>query len=187
MKQMKRMKGRTLLIAALAMLVIGGSEMRILRAQRPRVSPRGTVQAQVDGASIAMEYGRPSKKGRVIWGALVPWNHWWMPGADESTTITTDAALTFAGTLTMPAGVHSIYTLPGPDEFKLIIVNETGLFHTQYHPDRDLGRVGMTLKKLTESVEQLTFVVEPREGGGAFKLVWDDREYSVPFVVKKGA
>lgn len=159
---------------------------RMLRAQRPRVSPRGTVEAKIDGSSISMEYGRPYKRGRVIWGSLVPWNHWWMPGADESTTITTDAALTFAGSLTMPAGVHSVYTQPGPDEFKLIIVNETGLFHTRYPADRDLGRVNMTLKKLTEPVEQLTFIVEPREGGGGtFKLVWDDREYSVPFVVKK--
>ena len=159
---------------------------RILRAQRPRVSPRGTVEAKIDGAAISMEYGRPYKRGRVIWGSLVPWNHWWMPGSDESTTITTDAALVFGGTLSMPAGTYSVYTQPGPDEFKLIIVNETGLFHTRYPSDRDLGRVNMTLKKLAEPVEQLTFIVEPKEGGGGtFKLVWDDREYSVPFVVKK--
>jgi hypothetical protein len=109
-----------------------------------------------------------------------------MPGADESTTITTDAALVFANTLTMPAGTYSVYTQPGPDEFKLIIVNETGLFHTRYPSDRDLGRVSMTSKKLDAPVEQLTFIVEPREGGGGtFKLVWDDREYSVPFIVKR--
>lgn len=169
-------------VAVIVSVAVVGSAL----AQRPRVSPRGTVEAHVDGASISMEYGRPYKRGRVIWGSLVPWNHWWMPGADESTTIRTDAALTFADTLTMPAGEYSVYTLPGPDVFKLIIVNQTGLFHTRYPSDRDLGRVNMTLKKLTEPVEQLTFMVEPREGGGgAFKLVWDDREYSVPFVVKK--
>lgn len=110
-----------------------------------------------------------------------------MPGADEASSISTDTTLVFGDAIAMPAGVHTIYTLPGPDEFKLIINNETGQFHTQYHPDRDLGRVNMTMKKIAEPAEQLTFVVEPRSGGGGtFKLVWDDREYTVPFVIKKG-
>jgi hypothetical protein len=172
-------------VVLIALLVLG---TRVVLTQRVRVSPRDTVKADIDGCAITIEYGRPYKRGRVIWGGLVPWNHWWMPGADESTTITTDAMIVFANAVTMPAGVHSIYTLPGPDEFKLIIVNETGLFHTQYHPDRDLGRVNMTMRTLAESVEQMTFAVEAREGGGGtLKLIWDDREYSVPIVVKKGA
>lgn len=46
--------------------------------------------------------------------------------------------------------------------------------------------MNMTLRKLTEPVEQMTFAVEPHEGGGGvFKLIWDDREYSVPFVVHR--
>ena len=156
------------------------------RWQRPRISPRDTVKATVDGGNFTIEYGRPSKRGRVIWGSLVPWNHWWMPGADESSTIVTDVPVVFAGSLTMPAGTHTIYTLPGDSEFKLIISKDVGTFHTQYHPDQDLGRVHMTLKKLTEPVEQMTLAVEPHEGGGGvFKLTWDDREYSVPFVVHR--
>ncbi|MFI5179070.1 MAG: DUF2911 domain-containing protein [Vicinamibacterales bacterium] len=173
-------------VTVVVLIVLTFLGTRVVFTQRVRVSPRDTVKAEIEGATISMEYGRPYKRGRVIWGSLEPWNHWWMPGADESTTITTDATVVFAGAVTMPAGVHSIYTLPGPDEFKLIIVNETGLFHTQYHPDRDLGRVNMTLKTLSGPVEQLTFAVESREGGGGtFKLTWDDREYSVPFVIKR--
>lgn len=107
---------------------------RVVLTQRPRVSPRDTVKATVDGGNFTIEYGRPSKRGRVIWGSLVPWNHWWMPGADESSTIVTDATVVFANTLTMPAGTHTIYTLPGENEFKLIISKEVGTFHTQYHP-----------------------------------------------------
>ncbi len=172
-------------IAAIALSGVAAAAV-VATGQRPRLSPRDTVHAQIDGATINIEYGRPYKRGRTIWGSLVPWNHWWMPGADEASSITTDHPIVFADTLTMPAGEHTIYTQPGPDEFKLTISKETGQFHTQYHPNLDLGSVSMTLKKLSEPVEQLTFLVEPREGGGGtFKLVWDDREYSVPFVVKK--
>ncbi|HKV99491.1 MAG TPA: DUF2911 domain-containing protein [Vicinamibacterales bacterium] len=173
-------------LALTAAVVTAGTVAAHARWQRPRISPRDTVKATIDGSNISMEYGRPSKRGRVIWGSLVPWNHWWMPGADESSTITTDATIVIANTLTMPAGTHTIYTLPGEHEFKLIISKEVGTFHTQYHPDQDLGRVDMTLRKLTEPVEQMTFLVEPHEGGGGvFKLVWDDREYSVPITIKR--
>jgi hypothetical protein len=101
-----------------------------------------------------------------------------MPGADETTSIVTDGAL-MVGTLSMPAGTHTIYTLPAADSFTLIINKQTGQFHTIYHPERDLGRVPMTLTKLDEPVEQMTFVVTPGEAGGTLALRWDDREYAV--------
>ena len=171
---------------AVALVAIGAVATANARWQRPRVSPRDTVKATIDGCNISIEYGRPYKRGRVIWGSLVPWNHWWMPGADESSSMTTDATIVFANTLTMPAGTHTIYTLPSDQEFKLIISKDIGTFHTQYHPDQDLGRVPMTLKKLNDPVEQMTFAVEPHEGGGGvFKLIWDDREYSVAMAIKR--
>jgi hypothetical protein len=173
-------------LAFTAAVVTMGTVAAHARWQRPRVSPRDTVKATIDSCNITIEYGRPYKRGRVIWGSLVPWNHWWMPGADESSTITTDATIVFASSLTMPAGAHTIYTLPGDEEFKLIISKDVGTFHTQYHPNQDLGRVPMTLKKIVEPAEQLTFAVEPHEGGGGvFKLIWDDREYSVPITIHR--
>lgn len=150
-----------------------------------RASLRDTTIATIDGARIGIEYGRPSKRGRVIWGNLVKWGGWWMPGADEATTFTTNKALTF-GSLAVPAGDYTIYTQPAESELLLIINSETGQFHTVYHPERDLGRVPMT-KEIADPVsERMTFVVEPRPGGGgALKLIWDDRAYVVPFVVNR--
>src|SRR6185436_4571995 len=79
--------------------------------QRVRVSPHETHAFVVDDSHITFNYGRPSKRGRTIWGGLVPWGRWWMPGADEATIITTDRALTF-GKLTMPAGDHTLSMWP---------------------------------------------------------------------------
>jgi len=84
------------------------------------------------------------------------------------------------GSLLMPAGTHTIYTLPSADRFTLIINSQTGQFHTVYHPERDLGRVPMTMTVLGEPIEALTFAVTPNAtGGGVLALRWDDREYSV--------
>jgi len=148
-----------------------------------RASLRETVIGEVDGAHFGIEYGRPSKRGRTIWGALVPWSRWWMPGADEATTFTTSEMIRF-GSLTVPAGEYTLYTQPGESSFKLIINTETGQYHTTYSSERDLGRVDMTLAKLPTPVERVTFAIEPRAGGGGvLRLSWDDREYSAAFVV----
>ncbi|MEO8480889.1 MAG: DUF2911 domain-containing protein [Acidobacteriota bacterium] len=159
--------------------VVALAQPALQAGQRARITTRGTVEAVVDGVHVAMEYGRPTTRGREIWGALVPWGRWWMPGADETTSIATDAPL-MVGTLSMPAGTHTIYTLPTADAFTLIINKQTGQFHTVYHPERDLGRVPMTLTTLAEPVEQMTFVVTPvAAGGGTLALRWDNREYAV--------
>lgn len=155
-------------------------------AQRVRVSPHETHTFDVDGCRLTFDYGRPSKKGREIWGGLVRWGRWWMPGADESTIVTTSLPISLEG-LAVPAGSHTIYMLPDEKTSKLIISNEVGQFHTVYHPERDLGRVDFSLKMLSEPVEQLAFKAEAVEGGGgALKLIWDDREYFARFTVKKG-
>lgn len=146
-----------------------------------RRSPRDVVMADIAGSRISIEHGRPSKRGRVIWGSLVPWGRWWMPGADEATSFTTSSPLELGG-LHVPAGDYTIYTDPGDASFKLIINQETGQFHTTYHPERDLGRVEMQRTAAAAPAEQLTFAIEARGTGGVLKLTWDDREYSVPFV-----
>src|SRR5690348_16673075 len=71
---------------------------------RPRVSPHEIHEFDVGGCHVTINYGRPSKKGRVIWGGLVPWGKWWMPGADEATIITTTKALAFDPSTSLGAG-----------------------------------------------------------------------------------
>jgi hypothetical protein len=162
-----------------------------IRRQRParhpeveRRSLRELVTAGAGATRIAIEYGRPSKRGRDIWGALVPYTKWWMPGADEATTLTTGVPMTI-GDLEVPAGDYTLYTEPKDTSFTLIINRATGVYHTVYHPDRDLGRVPMTMTKLAAPVEQVTFGLSLAEDGtGKLTLSWDDREYSVEVRVR---
>lgn len=150
-----------------------------------RASPHESHSFTVDDAKITLEYGRPFKRGRVVWGGLRKWGEWWMPGADEATTMTTTQPLVL-GTMTVPAGQHTLYMMVDEKAPKLIVSTETGQFHTVYHPDRDLGRVDFQLKMLSEPVEQMTWTFEQLPGGGGvLKLSWDDREYFVAFVVKR--
>ena len=160
----------------------GGGARLPRRPPGKRVSLRDSLFVDAGGVRIGIEYGRPSKRGRDIWGALVPWGRWWMPGADEASTLTTSHALTL-GDLAVPAGDYTIYTMPTATGVSMILNRDTGVFHTVYRPDRDLGRVPMTLRTLDQPVERLTFAVDAAADGGLLKLIWDDREYSAPFLV----
>jgi hypothetical protein len=155
--------------------------------QTSRMSPRTVVTGVVDGARIAIEYGQLSKRGRPIWGALVPYGRWWMPGADETTAITTSAELRF-GSLVVPPGDYSLYAEPGDPVFTLIINRQIFQFHTEYRSNQDVGRVPMTLTRLDVPVERLAFVIESQAGGGGvLKIRWDDREFAAPFTVSTSA
>jgi len=154
---------------------LGRSGTSSQRSDSPRRSLRSTAIATVNGVRIAIEYGRPSKRGRDIWGALVPWDREWMPGADEATTLTTNK-LIHLGSLAVPAGDHTLYAWPKADEFLLIVNKQTGQFHTVYSESQDLGRVPMALTMRNDVVEQMTYAIDP---AGAIVLSWDNRDYRV--------
>ena len=136
----------------------------------------------VDGATITISYGRPSMRGRKIFGALVPYNKVWMPGADEVTVLQTTSALQFKD-FTLPAGSYSIYTMPSEQQWMLIINKKLGQWHTLYPAADDLAKLPMTAEHLDTPVEQLTLSAVPRPDGGAFQLEWETTRFSVPFTV----
>ena len=70
------------------------------------LSGRGEVSTQVLGATIAADYGTPSKRGREIWGALVPVGQVWRTGANTATGLTTDRDLVFEGTPPLRHGLR---------------------------------------------------------------------------------
>src|SRR5258706_5905450 len=115
------------------------------QSSRPRVSPHETSNTVVDGARISITYGRPSVRGRKIFGALVPYDRVWMPGADEATIFQTSAPLQFAQ-FKLPAGSYSLYTLPAENKWTLIINKKTGQFHTQYPEDQDLAKLPIAIQ-----------------------------------------
>lgn len=152
-------------------------------AAQPPGSPHETTKATVDGANVSIEYGRPYARGRKIVGGLVPYGRVWRTGADDATVLTTDKPLKISGT-TVPAGRVSLYTLPGEQQWKLIINKQVGQSGTEYEQAQDLARVDLTKKTLSSPVDQFTIAIEPAAGGGGtLKLSWESTELSVPFTV----
>jgi hypothetical protein len=144
-------------------------------AQPNVASPRDTTRAKVGAAEVMIDYGRPSKRGRVIFGGLQPFGQVWRTGANAATTLITDKSLRIGG-LAVPAGRYTLYTIPDQTSWKLIINKQTGQWGTEYRQDQDLGRVDMTVTTLPEVVEKFAITIE----GGTLRLAWDKTAASVP-------
>jgi hypothetical protein len=154
---------------------------QIPNSQRP--SPHESVSQTVDGAQLTIVYGRPSMRGRTIFGALVPYGRVWCPGADEATTLESDRPV-MLGTLRVPAGPHTIWMLPSAERWTLIVSKEPSGFHTNYHADQDLGRLELRKQEIPAPVERLTFAIaNAPQGGGTISMTWERTEVSVPFTV----
>jgi hypothetical protein len=143
-------------------------------------SPHVRSEWAVDGANISIEYGRPSLKGRGE-SEMMPPGQPWRTGADEATTLKTDKPLKF-GTLAVPAGSYTLYTVPGA-EWQLIVSKRTGQWGIPYPEGQDLGRVPMKVTKTKAPVEQLTLSVDDTPSGGMLRVEWGTTSASVPFTV----
>lgn len=105
----------------------------------PRPSPNASVSQTIGTTVVEITYGRPGIKGREIFGGLVPYNQVWRTGANESTAITFSDDVAIEGK-SLEAGTYSLYTVPGNDEWT-IIINSKLSWGTQYDESQDVLRV----------------------------------------------
>ena len=145
-------------------------------------SPHVKSEWMVDGANITITYGQPYLKGRTVGKEVAPFGEEWRTGADEATTLTTDKPLKF-GSLAVPAGTYTLYTLPGEKQWQLIVCKKTGQWGIPYPAGQDLGRAPMTVGKAKAPAEQLTIALDDTAAGGTLRVEWGTTSASVPFTV----
>ncbi len=136
-------------------------------------------QQPVDKSKRAIEYSRPSLRGRKM-ETLTPYGQVWRTGANEATTFTTEADLNVGGT-NVPAGNYTLYTLPSEGTWKLIINKQTGQWGTVYDEAQDLARIDMQKGQIKEAVEQFTIAFDKKSADTAdLVLTWENTRISVP-------
>ena len=77
----------------------------------PALSPAAEVMQRVGVVDITVAYSSPAKRGRTIWGDLVPYDELWRTGANRATTFETTGDLTVDGK-EVPAGKYAIFSIP---------------------------------------------------------------------------
>ena len=147
------------------------------------LSPRDTARARIQGTSLAVDYSRPRKRGREVFGGVVPWNRVWRLGANAATQLTTSTDLEVEGGV-IPAGTYSLFMLPAQGGAQLIVNRQTGQCGPTYDPSRDLVRLPLSLEHHPIPTDQFTIDVEPSSTGGTLRLSWDTTTYRLPFTVR---
>lgn len=179
-----RKAGTMLVMAAVAAFGATASAQKTTEVHAGKGgSPHVKSEWSIDGAQIAMEYGRPSLKGRPE-SQLMPPGQPWRTGADEATIITTDKPLKF-GSLSLAPGTYTINTEPGATSWQLIIgkLGKPGQWGVPYNKELEIGRAPMTVGKTKAPVEQVTISIDDTPAGGTLRVEWGTVSATAPFTV----
>ncbi len=150
--------------------------------EESRVSPNATVSQTIGTTEILVTYGRPGVRDRDIFGGLVAFGEVWRTGANESTALVLSDDVMIEGE-EVSAGTYSIYTIPGEDEWTLII-NEQLSWGTQYDESMDYARVTVDPEESFFVEQFMIYFEDVTENSGELVLHWDNTK--VPVTISTG-
>jgi hypothetical protein len=147
-------------------------------------SPMDLVMAQPDKNSAPLArviYSRPQKKGRDVFGDLVPYGEVWRTGANEATELTIYTPLKFGKTILKP-GTYTLYTIPGEENWTIIINSDTNVWGAySYKKEKDVARVLVECMEAAAPIETLSMIFRPEKDGTTLMIGWDDHYVEIPF------
>jgi len=146
--------------------------------------PTNIAKAKDESAPlIKVVYSRPSKKGREIFGVLEQFGKVWRVGANESTEIKFFKPVVIGGKK-IKAGSYSLFAIPNKDTWTLIINKQTDKWGLFYNQDKDLVRVDVPVKALTNTVESLCITFVAQDKGANLIIAWDKTYVELPIEIK---
>jgi hypothetical protein len=148
-------------------------------------SPEQEVVFEENGLRLRVLYNRPYKKGREIFGSLVPYGKVWRTGANEATLFETNKTLTIEGRK-LPAGTYSLWTIPDSVTWTVIFNSEHGQWgvnskmEANREPSLDVLSVPIHAVKQHRVFEQFTIQFEKMGEEVEMILFWDQTVVAVP-------
>lgn len=176
-------------IALCSAVALGLSMTVSAQVTAPQPSPLAKVEQKVGLTDVTINYSRPNKKGRTIFGDLVPYNEVWRTGANENTKITLSDVAIF-GKDTLKAGTYAIFTKPGKDSWDVYFYTDYSNWGTPEKWDDAKVAVKVSVKPtaIGETAESFTIGVDDVDVNGAkLNISWDKTRISVPFAVASDA
>lgn len=164
-------------------LIISVSAMA--QIETPMPSPTATLEQKVGLTDVKIIYSRPGAKDRVVFGDLVPYGTMWRTGANSSTKISFSDKVMINGK-EVPAGTYALYTIPGKDEWTVIIHKNTthsGTGGDNYKEEEDLMRFQVKPERLNDKVETFTIDIQHNEMDHA-KLMMSWENTQIAFEIK---
>ncbi len=179
---------RFLIVTGVLILIILGIYAYNRLYYTKTFSPEASVEYNQNGTHLSVFYNRPYKRGRVIFGGLVPYNAVWRTGANEATVFKTNKNLVIKGQQ-LKAGTYSLWTIPGEQVWKVIFNNESGQWGIDFNGEanRDPAKDALIIEapSLTHNKEFEQFTISIERVGEDVELIllWDKTIVVVPISV----
>jgi len=172
--------------AVLGLLMFPAPGRAQMGASRKPLSPPAKAECKFSsGKTIHVAYSSPRMRGRKIFGGLVPYGEVWRVGANEATTFDTDANVVVGGK-DVPAGNYTLFALPNPDSWKLIISKKTGEWGIPYPgAEYDFARIPMQVSKLPAPLEDFSIHFDQSGDACTMHLDWETTRASIKITEKK--
>ncbi|MDR6194161.1 DUF2911 domain-containing protein [Siphonobacter sp. SORGH_AS_0500] len=178
---------RKVLITLVVILTLTGTGYWSYKHYTKSFSQESHAQFNQAGLKVQVDYCQPAKKGRLIFGdsskALVPYGKVWRTGANEATLLVINKDVSLAGK-PLKAGEYTIWTIPGPKNWQVVINQETGQWGTEYDASKDLFRATVPAYQVPQSQELFEISFVPELDGTNMLLHWDHTEVRVPIRVQ---
>jgi hypothetical protein len=150
-------------------------------ALMPKPSPMTSINMKYKDAYVKITYSQPHKRGREIFGKLVPYGEVWRAGANEATEITLTRDL-LINNMPLKAGTYSIFTIPEKDRWTIIINAELGLWGSyNYNSKLDVMRFDVPVQTPSNVVyEPFTMKFDQKNELANLLMFWDNVAISIP-------
>ncbi len=154
------------------------AETAAQEAVKPRLSPLEMVTLKYESTYVKVTYGRPHKKGREIFGELVPYGKVWRTGANEATEITFTNDVLINGKR-LKAGTYTIFTIPEKDKWTVIFNSDLGQWGAyNYNPDKNVLEIEAEVSELDITYEPFTIEFQLQDDEAELIMMWDKTKVS---------
>src|SRR6266700_1146658 len=122
----------------------------------PAASQHAVVKQRVGLTDVEVDYSRPNKNNREIFGGLVPYGKLWRTGANAVTKIKFSKAVTLGGK-EIPAGEYALFTIPTANEWTIIVSKDAKVQSAaDYKQENDAARLTAKPEPIPVTIETLT-------------------------------
>jgi hypothetical protein len=147
---------------------------------KPRTSPLAIASMLYKDAYVKITYSKPQKRGREIFGKLVPYDKVWRTGANEATELTITHDIQINNTV-IKAGTYSIFSIPQKDQWTIIINDDVGLWGAyNYNASLDILRFNVPVKPSDKFYESFTIIFNQKNDLADLLILWDRIYISIP-------
>ena len=140
----------------------------------PSASQHSAVKQRVGLTDVEIDYSRPNKNDREIFGGLVPYGKLWRTGANAVTKIKFSKPVTLGGK-EIPAGEYALFTIPTADEWTIIISKDAKVQSAaDYKQENDAARITAKPQSIASPIETFTVGLGDVKGASAtLYFLWD--------------